>query len=278
MVHLAWRLATLSVLTALPTVHARPPSGAPSDGEMVSAEDDASEDQQLAEGEDPDDQQVDDGRPKRIYKPPPKFRPHHHQPMKIPHHYDEFMDMINLDRNGGKFIFAKFYIPNPGDTLSPHFHRLSMIYRDSADVDIISVDCEVHPQICETLGIQTIPYLLYWDHDSDVNGTMYEGYHTIQDMKAFIEEELGAYPRECDFHHKKMCSPRERAYLKDWEDKLAVHVPDNHLKEVERELKRLDKALKVKLTISDRHTYQWEVSMCVRLKKHIQGKLTKEEL
>lgn len=274
MVLAAWSLATLSLLTVLPIMLAGPPSPTTpgSDGEDA--------DQQVATEDDPEDQQVDDGLPKRVYKPPPKFRPHHHQVVKVPEHYDEFMKMIDLERNGGKFVFAKFYVPLPvgADQLSPHFSRLASIYKDSPDVDIISVDCEQMPDICTAMGINALPYLLYWDHDSDVNGTMYEGYHTIQDMKSFIEEELGAYPRECDFHHKKMCSPRERAYLKYWEDHLAPHVPDNHLNEVETELKRLDKALKVKLTIPERHTLQWEVSMCVRLKKHIQGKLAKEEL
>lgn len=273
MVHLAWHLATLSVLTALPTALAKPPSGGPPSGGPPSEFQQAL-DPTDGEGDDEDGYEVD---VPRKYVPPPKMKTHH--PMKIPLTYEQFREHINLDRNGGKFVFAKFYIPNPKDlSLTAHFHRLSQIFHDSPDLDLLSIDCTHVPEICEKVGISTLPYLLYWDHDSDENGTMYEGYHTIQDMKNFIEEELGAQIRSCDFHHKTMCSPRERGYLQDWEKRLEVHVADNHLHEVERELKRLDKALKVKLTIHERHVLQWEVSMCVRLKKHIQGKLSKDEL
>lgn len=265
MVCLARHLATFVLLTGLSEVRTQTEEDMPEIA-GVSHDNAGGEGEEVA-AEDADDQQVDD-RPVRTWTPPPKLKYPH--PMKIPESYDHFMNMVNLERNGGKFVFAKFYIPSPYDDLFHHFQRLSHIYRDSPDIDILSIDCQEAPKICETMGINSIPYLLYWDHDSDVNGTMYEGYHTVQDMQAFIQEELQAFPRMCDFHHKTQCSPKERTYLNQWEHK--------NLDEIEVELRRLDKALKKKLTHDMRHTLQWEVSMCYRLKKHLQGKLREEEL
>merc|ERR1712150_201445 len=121
------------------------------------------------------------------------------------------------DAIAGKSAFVKFFAPWCGHCkkLKPAWDQLADEYAGNPNVVIVDVDCTAGGKsLCSKHGVRGYPTLKYFTGSTDAMGDKYEGGRSLDDLKAFVDENFGP---SCGPDNIDLCSDEQKAAIEKYQ-------------------------------------------------------------
>eukprot|EP00542_Grammatophora_oceanica_P012517 CAMPEP_0194044490 /NCGR_PEP_ID=MMETSP0009_2-20130614/15948_1 /TAXON_ID=210454 /ORGANISM="Grammatophora oceanica, Strain CCMP 410" /LENGTH=194 /DNA_ID=CAMNT_0038689021 /DNA_START=70 /DNA_END=651 /DNA_ORIENTATION=+ len=133
----------------------------------------------------------------------------------------------------GKHIFVKAFAPwcEHCQAMEGEFKQLYEKYASSENLLIAEVDCTEEEALCEEMGVDGYPQVMYGDPDAHHN---FEADRDFETMAAFIESEKLA-DAICSIKHKENCDATTRAAYESLEARSLEELKQMQ-EDVEKEL------------------------------------------
>jgi protein disulfide-isomerase A6 len=96
--------------------------------------------------------------------------------------------------------------------MKPAWDELGTEYSDSSSVLVGDVDCtaEGNAEFCEKVGVEGYPTVKFFTADTGDEGKDYDGERGLDELKAFVAENLSA---KCLIEDQSECSDKEVGFI-----------------------------------------------------------------
>lgn len=100
--------------------------------------------------------------------------------------------------------------------MKPAWDQLASEYEGNPSIAIVDVDCtkDESKDVCSKYGVRGYPTIKYFTGSTDALGDKYEGGRSLDDLKKFVDENLGP---SCGPDNMDLCTEEQAAEIKKFQ-------------------------------------------------------------